>query len=173
MHDIILSRFRHGMVDSSCLSFYPGLLFLEGFSKSHSLDLFELGDESVMFDPRTITINGRIKHYHGRDIPALQGYQDWDPTQDHFRLCKIEIVKSDRNHRGRLERMEKEGKYRSHGWNSLLDDSEDVLNFFSRQNEGVGRSEMIGGRRKEIEWDEERIGYLESRDVRTRRIKKR
>ncbi|GKD16432.1 hypothetical protein Tco_1205590 [Tanacetum coccineum] len=86
MHDIILSRFRHGMVDSSCLSFYPGLLFLEGFSKSHSLDLFELGDENVMFDPRTITINGRIKHYHGRDIPTLQGFQDRDPTQDHFRL---------------------------------------------------------------------------------------
>ncbi|GJW07106.1 reverse transcriptase domain-containing protein [Tanacetum coccineum] len=71
IHDIILYRIRHGMVDSSRLSFYLGLLFTEGVSESHSLDSFELGDENVVFDPRTIAIIGRIEHYHRGDIPAL------------------------------------------------------------------------------------------------------
>nr|GFB85582.1 hypothetical protein [Tanacetum cinerariifolium] len=61
MHNIILSLFRHGMFDSSRLSFYLGLLFLRGFSESHSSDLFKLVDENKVFDPRSITINGRFK----------------------------------------------------------------------------------------------------------------
>ncbi|GJZ94112.1 reverse transcriptase domain-containing protein [Tanacetum coccineum] len=58
MHDHILSRFRHGLVDSSRLSFYLGLLFPKGVSESHSSDLFELADENEVFDPGSITING-------------------------------------------------------------------------------------------------------------------
>ncbi|GKB73045.1 hypothetical protein Tco_0934457 [Tanacetum coccineum] len=71
MHDIILYRIRHGMVHSSCLSFYLGLLFLEEVSKSQSLDSFELGDKNVVLDPVIIVIKGWIKHYYGGDITAI------------------------------------------------------------------------------------------------------
>nr|GEY62213.1 hypothetical protein [Tanacetum cinerariifolium] len=71
MHDITLYLIFHGMIYSSCSSFYLGLLFPEGVSKSHSLDSFELGDENVVFDPRTLIIKGWIKHSHGGDIPAM------------------------------------------------------------------------------------------------------
>ncbi|GJR84080.1 reverse transcriptase domain-containing protein [Tanacetum coccineum] len=75
MHDqiLILSQFCYGIFGSnrvyetlgleqfSRLSYYLGLLFPNGFSKSHSLDLFKLGDENEVFDPGTIAINGRLK----------------------------------------------------------------------------------------------------------------
>ncbi|GJY51568.1 hypothetical protein Tco_0442415 [Tanacetum coccineum] len=61
MHDQILSRFRHGIVGLSHLSFYLGLLFPKGFSNSHSLDLFKLVDENEVFDPGIIANNGRLK----------------------------------------------------------------------------------------------------------------
>ncbi|GJY85496.1 hypothetical protein Tco_0499522 [Tanacetum coccineum] len=70
MHDIIMYQIRHGMVHSSCLSFYLGLLFPKGVSESHSLDSFELGDENLVFDPGAIITKGWIEHYHGGDIPA-------------------------------------------------------------------------------------------------------
>ncbi|GJY71711.1 hypothetical protein Tco_0475414 [Tanacetum coccineum] len=70
MHDIILYQILHGMVHSSRLSFYFGLLFPKGVSESHSLDSFELGDENLVFDPGAIVIKGWIEHYHGGDIPA-------------------------------------------------------------------------------------------------------
>nr|GEV63893.1 hypothetical protein [Tanacetum cinerariifolium] len=71
MHDIILYRIRHGIVHSSRLSFYLGLLFPEGVSESHSLDSFELGDENTVFDPGTVVIKGWIKHYYRGDIPIM------------------------------------------------------------------------------------------------------
>ncbi|GKC08662.1 hypothetical protein Tco_1000272, partial [Tanacetum coccineum] len=43
IHDIILHQIRHGMVNSSHLSFYLGLLFLEDNFESLSSDSFELG----------------------------------------------------------------------------------------------------------------------------------
>ncbi|GKC92021.1 hypothetical protein Tco_1157463 [Tanacetum coccineum] len=71
MHDIILYRIRHGMVHSSQLSFYHGLLFPEGVSESHSLDSFELGDDNAVFDHGTIVIKGWIEHYYEGDIPTM------------------------------------------------------------------------------------------------------
>ncbi|GKF05981.1 hypothetical protein Tco_0036649, partial [Tanacetum coccineum] len=71
MHDIILYRIRHGMVHSSRLSFYLGLLFPEEVSESHSLDSFELGDENAVFDPGTIVIKGWIEHYYGGEILTM------------------------------------------------------------------------------------------------------
>nr|GEV94129.1 reverse transcriptase domain-containing protein [Tanacetum cinerariifolium] len=71
MHDIILYRIRHGIVYSSRLSFYLGLLFPEGVFESHSLDSFELGDENAVFDPGTVVIKGWIKHYYRGDIPIM------------------------------------------------------------------------------------------------------
>ncbi|GKC39771.1 reverse transcriptase domain-containing protein [Tanacetum coccineum] len=75
MHNQILtlSPFNYGIFGSycvfdtlgpkqfSCLSYYFGLLFPKGFSKSHSLDLFKLVDENEVFDPGTIASNGRLK----------------------------------------------------------------------------------------------------------------
>nr|GEW72444.1 reverse transcriptase domain-containing protein [Tanacetum cinerariifolium] len=61
MHDQILSQFHHGIVGSSLLSFYLGLLFPKGFTKSQSPNSFKLGDENEVFDPGSITINGRLK----------------------------------------------------------------------------------------------------------------
>ncbi|GKD42674.1 reverse transcriptase domain-containing protein [Tanacetum coccineum] len=62
-------------VHSSRLSFYLGLLFPEGVSESHSFDSFKLGDENVVFDPRTIIIKGWIEHYYGGDIPAMDMWE--------------------------------------------------------------------------------------------------
>ncbi|GJS71297.1 reverse transcriptase domain-containing protein [Tanacetum coccineum] len=58
MQDIILHRIRHGMVNSSRLSFYLDLLFLEDNFRSLSSDSFELGDQNVVFDPGIFFING-------------------------------------------------------------------------------------------------------------------
>ncbi|GJT88654.1 putative ribonuclease H-like domain-containing protein [Tanacetum coccineum] len=58
MQDIILHRIRHGMVNSSRLSFYLDLLFLEDNFRSLSSDSFELGDQNVVFDSGIFFING-------------------------------------------------------------------------------------------------------------------
>ncbi|GJZ47099.1 reverse transcriptase domain-containing protein [Tanacetum coccineum] len=71
MQDIILYRIRHGMVNSSRLSIYLDLLSLKGVFESLSSDSFELGDQNVVFDPRTIIIKHRIEHYYRGDIPAM------------------------------------------------------------------------------------------------------
>ncbi|GKD57283.1 hypothetical protein Tco_1290670, partial [Tanacetum coccineum] len=58
MQDIILHQIRHGMVNSSRLSFYLDLLFPEDNFGSLSSDLFELGDQNVVLDPGIFFING-------------------------------------------------------------------------------------------------------------------
>ncbi|GJV61888.1 reverse transcriptase domain-containing protein [Tanacetum coccineum] len=58
MQDIILHRIRHGMVNSSRLSFYLGLFSPEDNFGSFSSDSFELGDQNVVFDPGIFFING-------------------------------------------------------------------------------------------------------------------
>ncbi|GJZ35957.1 hypothetical protein Tco_0581774 [Tanacetum coccineum] len=58
MHDIILHRIRHGMVNSSRLSFYLDLLSPEDNFGSLSSDSFELGDQNVVFDPGIFFIHG-------------------------------------------------------------------------------------------------------------------
>nr|GEX95072.1 hypothetical protein [Tanacetum cinerariifolium] len=95
MHDIILYRIRHGMVHSSCLSLYLGLLFPKGVSKSHSLDSFELGDENVLFDPGTIIIKGWIEHYYRGNIPTMDVSDlHFFPRTDAVKLlrCKYNII---------------------------------------------------------------------------------
>ncbi|GKE96125.1 hypothetical protein Tco_1580980, partial [Tanacetum coccineum] len=57
MQDIILHRIRHGMVNSSRLSFYLDLLFPEDNFESLSSDSFELGDQNVVFDPGILLNN--------------------------------------------------------------------------------------------------------------------
>ncbi|GKA03109.1 hypothetical protein Tco_0675890 [Tanacetum coccineum] len=61
-HDqtLTLSQFHHGFLGSYRLSYYLGFLFPKEFFESHSLDLFELGDENEVFDPGTIAINGQL-----------------------------------------------------------------------------------------------------------------
>ncbi|GJU66149.1 hypothetical protein Tco_1252408 [Tanacetum coccineum] len=58
MQDIILHRIRHGMVNSSRLSFYLDLFSPEDNFRSLSSDLFELGDQNVVFDPGILLNNG-------------------------------------------------------------------------------------------------------------------
>ncbi|GJV70385.1 hypothetical protein Tco_1490380 [Tanacetum coccineum] len=58
MQDIILHRIRHGMVNSSRLSFYLDLFSPEDNFGSFSSDSFELGDQNVVFDPGIFFING-------------------------------------------------------------------------------------------------------------------
>ncbi|GJZ80089.1 reverse transcriptase domain-containing protein [Tanacetum coccineum] len=58
MQDIILHRIRHGMVNSSRLSFYLDLFSPKDNFGSFSADSFELGDQNVVFDPGIFFING-------------------------------------------------------------------------------------------------------------------
>ncbi|GKE00364.1 hypothetical protein Tco_1388347 [Tanacetum coccineum] len=58
MQDIILHRIRHGMVNSSRLSFYLDLFSPEDNFGSFSSDSFELGDQNVVFDLGIFFING-------------------------------------------------------------------------------------------------------------------
>ncbi|GJV35166.1 hypothetical protein Tco_1407643 [Tanacetum coccineum] len=58
MQDIFLHQIHHGMINSSRLSFYLDLLFLENNFGSLSSDLFELGDQNVVFDPGILLNNG-------------------------------------------------------------------------------------------------------------------
>ncbi|GKC41610.1 hypothetical protein Tco_1059332 [Tanacetum coccineum] len=58
MQDIILHQIRHGMVNSSRLSFYLDLFSPEDNFGSLSSDSFELGDQNVVFNPRIFFING-------------------------------------------------------------------------------------------------------------------
>ncbi|GJS22190.1 reverse transcriptase domain-containing protein [Tanacetum coccineum] len=56
--DIILHQIRHGVVNSSRLTFYLDLLSPEDNFGSLSSDSFELGDQNVVFDPGIFFING-------------------------------------------------------------------------------------------------------------------
>ncbi|GJR37533.1 hypothetical protein Tco_1213217 [Tanacetum coccineum] len=56
MQDIILQRIRHGMVNSSRLSFYLDLFFLEDNFGSLSSDSFELGFHKINEDPCLFSI---------------------------------------------------------------------------------------------------------------------
>ncbi|GJU75101.1 hypothetical protein Tco_1272171 [Tanacetum coccineum] len=58
MQDIILHRIRHGMVNSSRLSFYLNLFSFEDNFESLSSNSFELGDQNVVFDPGILLNNG-------------------------------------------------------------------------------------------------------------------
>ncbi|GKF73652.1 hypothetical protein Tco_0219984, partial [Tanacetum coccineum] len=58
MQDIILHQIRHGMVNSSRLSFYLDLFSPEDNFESFSSDSFELGDQNVVFDPGIFFISG-------------------------------------------------------------------------------------------------------------------
>ncbi|GKC66893.1 reverse transcriptase domain-containing protein, partial [Tanacetum coccineum] len=87
MHDIILHQIRHGMVNSSHLSFYLGLLFLEDNFESLSSDSFELGDQNVVFDPGIFFINGVFSFT--RKTPHL--------LSDNFLIDKCNIQARDSN----------------------------------------------------------------------------
>ncbi|GJZ39737.1 hypothetical protein Tco_0586300, partial [Tanacetum coccineum] len=62
MQDIILHRIRHGMANSSRLSFYLDLFFPKDNFGSLSSDSFELGYQNVVFDPE-ILLNNRVSSY--------------------------------------------------------------------------------------------------------------
>ncbi|GJW74027.1 hypothetical protein Tco_0133397 [Tanacetum coccineum] len=83
MRDIILHQIRHGMVNSSSLSFYLDLFSPEDNFGSLSSDSFKLGDQNVVFDPGIFFINGVFSFT--RKTPHL--------LSDNFLIDKCHILR--------------------------------------------------------------------------------
>ncbi|GJR02270.1 hypothetical protein Tco_0525254 [Tanacetum coccineum] len=83
MQDIILHRIRHGVVNSSRLSFYLDLFSPEDNFGSFSSDSFELGDQNVVFDLGIFFINEVF--YFKRKTPH--------PLSNNFMFDKCHILR--------------------------------------------------------------------------------